>query len=159
MSNREAEMIQRASRLHDIGKVAISDDVLLKPGGLTEQERSQMQRHAEIGYYVLSGSEDELLKTAAAIALSHHERFDGAGYPAGLAGDAIPLEGRIVAVVDVYDALTSDRVYRPAYARERALSLMREQRGAQFDPEVLDAFLSEVDDRAADDGGSVSASL
>ena len=153
-----AELIQRASRLHDIGKVAISDDVLLKPGELTAEERAHMQRHAQIGYYVLSGSDSELLQTAAAIALSHHERFDGAGYPAGLSGQAIPLEGRIVAVVDVFDALTSDRVYRPSYAHERALSLMREQRGAQFDPAVLDAFFAELADFVSGESESVTAS-
>jgi len=135
------EGIRIASPLHDIGKIAIPDHVLLKPGALDDAERSLIEQHAELGHRILTGSESELLDLAASIALTHHERWDGAGYPRGLRGQEIPLEGRIVAVADVYDALTSDRVYRAAFSPGAALEVMRAGRGSQFDPEVLDAFL------------------
>lgn len=137
-------LIDRASRLHDIGKVAVPDRVLTKAGRLTPDERTEMQRHAEIGYEVLAGSDSDVLRLAAEIALSHHERFDGRGYPRGRSGQAIPLEGRIVAIADVFDALTQDRVYRPAFSEQQALELMRGERGGQFDPELLDAFLEDL---------------
>jgi len=133
-----------AAPLHDVGKVAVPDAVLLKPGQLTEQERAIVQAHAEEGYQLLSRSSSSILEMAATIALTHHERYDGSGYPRGLAGEEIPLEGRIVAVTDVFDALTSDRVYRKAYPLDQALALMREQRGRHFDPQILDAFLEMV---------------
>jgi diguanylate cyclase (GGDEF)-like protein len=135
------ESIRIASPLHDIGKIGIPDHVLLKPGALDDAERSLIEQHAELGHRILTGSGSELLDLAASIALTHHERWDGTGYPRGLRGQEIPLEGRIVAVADVYDALTSDRVYRPAFSPEAALEVMRAGRGSQFDPEVLDAFL------------------
>jgi putative two-component system response regulator len=135
------ELLRRASTLHDIGKIGVADDLLLKPGPLTPAERLEMQRHAEIGHDILAGSELELLDLAARIALTHHERVDGMGYPRGLAGTEIPLEGRIVAVVDVYDALTADRPYRPALSHSDALTLLAAGRETQFDPIVLDAFL------------------
>jgi putative two-component system response regulator len=135
------ELLRRASTLHDIGKIGVADDLLLKPGPLTQAERRKMQRHAEMGYEILSGSELELLELAAQIAWSHHERVDGMGYPRGLAGMEIPLEGRIVAVVDVYDALTSDRPYRRALSHDDALTLLTAGRDTQFDSIVLDAFL------------------
>lgn len=136
------ESIRLASPLHDVGKIAVPDQVLLKPGPLDDDERAVIERHAEIGYRMLHGSGSELLELAASIALTHHERFDGRGYPQRLAGADIPLEGRIAAVADVYDALTADRVYRPAFGRDRAIGLLREGRGTQFDPVVLDAFLA-----------------
>jgi diguanylate cyclase (GGDEF)-like protein len=135
------EAIRIASPLHDIGKIAIPDQVLLKPGALDDGERSLIEQHAELGYRILAGSGSDLLDLAASIALTHHERWDGTGYPRGLRGQEIPLEGRIVAVADVYDALTSDRVYRAAFSPEAAFEVMRAGRGSQFDPEVLDAFL------------------
>ncbi len=134
--------LRLASPLHDVGKIGIADQILLKPGPLTDDERALMERHAEIGHDMLTGSGSELLDLAATIALTHHERFDGKGYPRGLQGEAIPLEGRIVAVADVFDALTSDRVYRPAYNAEVATAMMRAGRGSQFDPLVLDAFIA-----------------
>ena len=100
-----------------------------------------MRRHPEIGYELLSDSANRFILTSALIALRHHERFDGAGYPGGLAGEAIPIEGRIAAVADVFDALTSDRVYRPAFERDVALEMMREESGEQFDPVVLGVLL------------------
>ncbi len=136
------ELIRRSSTLHDVGKIGVADEILLKPGPLTPAERVEMQRHAKIGRDILSGSELDLLELAAMIAWTHHERVDGTGYPRGLAGSEIPLEGRIVAVVDVYDALTSDRPYRPALTRENAIALMCTGKGTQFDAMVLDAFLS-----------------
>ncbi len=142
------ESLRLASPLHDIGKIAIRDDVLLKAGPLDEEERAEIERHAEIGHEMLCDSGYDLLDLAASIALTHHERFDGTGYPHGLHGVEIPLEGRIAAVADVFDALTSDRVYQPAFPIEQALAMMRDGSGTQFDPAVLDAFLdihSELD--------------
>ena len=127
--------------LHDIGKLGVPDTILLKPGPLTPDERIEMQRHTEYGYHILAAGDDELLDIAATVALSHHERWDGAGYPHGISGTDIPLEGRIAAVADVFDAVTSDRVYRPAMALEPAITLLRDGRGAHFDPSLLDVFL------------------
>ena len=140
------EMVRVASLMHDVGKIAVGANILQKQGQLTSTERQGMERHCEIGYQLLGGSDSELLELAATIALTHHERFDGTGYPQGLAGENIPVEGRIVAVADVFDALTSDRAYRPAFPVEAALAIVREGRGTQFDPEVLDLFLSCLDE-------------
>jgi len=135
------EMIRLASQLHDVGKVAISDTILLKPGKLTNDEFETIKTHAEIGYDMLAGSSSEVVQVGAAIARTHHERWDGAGYPRGLAGDAIPLEGRIAALADVFDALTSDRVYRSAFPFKVAVGMLRAERGSQFDPALTDTFL------------------
>jgi diguanylate cyclase (GGDEF)-like protein len=147
-SEERIEVLRAASTLHDIGKIAIPDEVLQKPGPLTETERSVMTRHAEIGSELLagSGSASEVLEMAALVALTHHERFDGSGYPRGLAGEEIPIEGRIAAVADVFDALISDRVYRPAMPLSEALAIMREGRGSHFDPQILDLFLESIDE-------------
>lgn len=133
--------LSHAAPLHDVGKVAIPDAILLKPGPLTPEERAIVETHAEEGHRLLQGSSSSILDLAATIALSHHEKWDGSGYPRGVVGEAIPLEGRIVAIADVFDALTSDRVYRKAFAVEEAVQIMREQRGRHFDPVLLDAFL------------------
>ena len=130
-----------ASPLHDVGKVAIPDAILLKPGPLTPSERAIVETHAEEGHRLLSRSSSSILDLAASIALSHHEKWDGSGYPRGLAGEEIPIEGRIVAVTDVFDALTSDRVYRKAYGKDEAIAMMKSQRGRHFDPILLDAFM------------------
>jgi putative two-component system response regulator len=140
------ELIRIVSPLHDIGKIAIPDRILLKPGPLSPGERAIMQGHAEAGHRMLLGSGEDLLELAALLAWTHHERYDGAGYPRRLAGTEIPIEGRIAAVADVFDALTSDRVYRPALALEEALEIIRAGRGTQFDPDVLDAFLGSLDE-------------
>ena len=132
--------LRTASALHDIGKIGIPDAVLLKPGPLTTAERAIVERHPEIGCEILAGSSDPVMQLAGSIALTHHERIDGTGYPAGLRGAEIPLPGRIAAVADVFDALTRDRIYRPALPLEEALSILRSGRGTQFDPNVLDAF-------------------
>src|SRR5919109_37371 len=150
LDDARCELLRAASPLHDVGKIAIPDHVLLKPGPLTADERQLMERHAEVGYRLLSGSSSEVLELAATIAWTHHERFDGTGYPRGLAGAAIPLEGRIAAVADVFEALTSDRVYRPAFGRGDALELMRDGRGTQFDPVVLDVLVESVEELTAE---------
>jgi putative two-component system response regulator len=139
------ELLRIASPMHDVGKIGIPDSILLKPGALTPEERLAMEAHAEIGYRMLTGSGAELLDLAAVMALTHHERIDGLGYPNGLAGDEIPIEGRITAVADVFDALTSDRVYRPAFEPEEARELMLEHRGTQFDAQLLDLFFGAFD--------------
>ncbi|MFI5401031.1 MAG: HD-GYP domain-containing protein [SAR324 cluster bacterium] len=134
------ETIRTASPMHDVGKIGISDVVLYKNGAHTPEERQIMKQHAVIGYEILHGSHSELLETAATIAWTHHEKYDGSGYPRGLQGRAIPLEGRIVAIADVFDALTSKRVYKPAFSLEQATQMMADGRGSHFDPELLDLF-------------------
>jgi putative two-component system response regulator len=140
------EDIRVASPMHDVGKIGIPDQILLKPGQLTDAERKVMEGHTEMGHDILAGSGVELLDLAALMALTHHERIDGAGYPAGIAGDAIPIEGRIAAVADVFDALTSDRVYRPAFDPHEAREMMEQERGTQFDAELLDLFFGAFED-------------
>jgi hypothetical protein len=142
--------MSHAAPLHDVGKVAIPDAILLKPGPLTAEERAIVETHAEEGYRLLRGSSSSILDLAASIALSHHEKWDGSGYPRGLERETIPIEGRIVAIADVFDALTSDRVYRGAYSIEKAIEMMREQRGLHFDPVLLDAFLDVLGRSGAD---------
>jgi HD-GYP domain-containing protein (c-di-GMP phosphodiesterase class II) len=147
MPDDQVSVIGDAAPLHDIGKVAIPDSVLLKAGPLTDAERATIQTHARTGYRMLSGSSSALLDLAASIALTHHEKWDGSGYPQGLAGDQIPIEGRIVAIADVFDALTHDRVYRAAIPIEQAMKMMRDGRDTHFDPMLLDVFLDAVADQ------------
>ena len=142
ISFERAETIRIASQMHDVGKIAIPDSILLKPGPLDHSERVEMQRHAEIGERILAGSRSELMDTAATIAGTHHERFDGRGYPHGLKGEEIPVEGRIAAIADVFDALTSDRVYRPAIPAGDALELMTSGAGRHLDAALLEEFIS-----------------
>jgi methanogenic corrinoid protein MtbC1 len=141
MDQEFCEKLSHAAPLHDVGKVAIPDSILLKPGPLTPAERAIVETHAEEGHRLVKGSSSSILDMAATIALSHQEKWDGSGYPRGLVGEEIPIEGRIVAVADVFDALTSDRVYRKAFSVEEAVKMMREERGHHFDPTVLDAFM------------------
>ncbi len=141
MDEEFCERLRHAAPLHDVGKVAIPDAILLKPGPLTPEERAIVETHAEEGHRLVRGSSSSILDMAATIALSHQEKWDGSGYPRGLKGEAIPIEGRIVAVADVFDALTSDRVYRKAFSVDEAIQMMREQRGRHFDPVLLDAFM------------------
>jgi methanogenic corrinoid protein MtbC1 len=141
MEKEFCERLFHAAPLHDVGKVAIPDAILLKPGPLTPEERAIVETHAEEGYRLVAGSSSAILEMAATIALSHQEKWDGSGYPRGLAGEAIPIEGRIVAIADVFDALTSDRVYRKAFPVEKAVEIMLEERGSHFDPVLLDAFM------------------
>jgi len=136
-----AEMLRLAAPMHDVGKIGIPDAILQKPGRLSEVERNAMKGHTLIGGDILAGTNIEMLNVAREIALAHHERWDGTGYPRGIAGEVIPETARIVAVVDVYDALVHRRVYRPAMPEEKALRILRENRGTQFDPRALDSFL------------------
>ncbi len=144
-SPERVETLRLASQMHDVGKIGIPDNILLKPGPLTEEERGTMQRHAEIGYNILCDSQSELLNLAASIARTHHERYDGGGYPLGLAGTAIPIEGRIAAIADAFDALTSVRVYKEAVPMNEAIEIMKTERGSHFDPDLLDYFFSSRD--------------
>ncbi|ACL60185.1 HD-GYP domain-containing protein [Methylobacterium nodulans] len=145
----EANDIALASTMHDIGKIGVADAILRKPGPLTEEERAEMMQHAMRGYRMLSDSPSRLLRLAAEIALTHHERWDGTGYPRGLKGEAIPLPGRITAVADVFDALISARVYKPGWPLDRARRFLEEQAGSHFDPACVQAFLSRWDDVVA----------
>ena len=147
LSTEECAELRAASAMHDIGKIGVPDGVLGKPGKLNVEERDMIERHAEIGHRILSGSTDPVLHLAASIARTHHERIDGKGYPMGLSGDEIPLVGRITAVADVFDALTHSRVYRPALTLEAALDILDQGDGTQFDTRVLaalQAVLSQV---------------
>ena len=141
LDSKQVELIREAAPLHDIGKLAISDTILLKPGPLTPEEREIMQGHAEAGRRLLSGSRSPVLQMAATIAATHHERWDGAGYPEGLAGDSIPLVGRVVALADVFDALTHDRPYKSAWPLERAVATIKDIAGEHLDPRLVAAFL------------------
>ena len=133
---------KQASPMHDIGKIGIPDSILLKPGKLTPDEWVVMQKHTLYGARILGESSFELLRVGEIIALSHHEKWDGSGYPNGLAGEDIPLYGRICAVADVFDALTSRRPYKDAFSNEKSLEIMRAGRGSHFDPRIFDTFLN-----------------
>lgn len=157
LDDEECQLIYEAAPMHDVGKVAIPDLILLKPGKLTVEEFELMKRHALIGHEILRGSSSPKLQAAAIIALAHHERFDGSGYPNGVAGEAISLHGRIVATADVFDALTSERPYKRAWDLDQATAYLREQAGKHFDPRCIDAFFSiwndikEIHDRHRDE--------
>jgi response regulator RpfG family c-di-GMP phosphodiesterase len=138
----QAEDIEQASLLHDVGKIGIPDEILHKPGRLTDAERAVMQTHTTIGSDLLAGSATPLLQTAEAIARTHHERWDGGGYPDGLRGEEIPLAGRIAAICDVFDALLTERAYKRAWTLDETLDHIEGQRGLHFDPELADAFLT-----------------
>lgn len=133
--------IRLAAPMHDVGKIGVSDAILLKPGKLTKDEFQIIKKHPVIGAEILGGSNIPLLQLASSIALSHHEKWDGTGYPYGLAGRAIPEVARIVAIVDVYDALSYDRVYRKAFAEDEVMDIMDSGRGSHFDPDLFDCFL------------------
>lgn len=144
-----AAVLRLAAPMHDVGKVGIPDRILNKAGRLTPEEFSVMRSHAALGHGILCKSEQRIMRVAARIALQHHERWDGRGYPRGLAGEEISLEGRITAIVDVFDALTSRRVYREARPVAEVLEVMRSERGRQFDPELLDVFLAHAQEFAS----------
>ena len=137
-----AELLRKAAPMHDIGKIGIPDAVLKKRGTFTPEERAVMNQHARMGADILGQSRIPLFQLAAEVALMHHERFDGRGYPAGLTGDAIPISGQIVSVVDFFDALTMDRCYRPAMADDKVNEMLRMERGNAFDPHVVDTLLA-----------------
>jgi len=133
-----------ASPMHDIGKIGIPDHILLKPGKFEPEEWEIMKTHAVIGANILEGDDSELMKCAGEIALTHHEKWDGSGYPYGLSGEAIPLVGRIAALADVFDALTSVRPYKEAWTVEAAVDLIKENRGTHFDPDLVTVFLEQL---------------
>jgi len=137
--------IEYASPLHDLGKIGIPDNILLKPGRLTKEEMEVIKKHTIIGADILSGSSHPIIAMAETIALTHHERWDGKGYPRGLKGEEIPIEGRICAIVDFFDACTSERVYRPAMDVEKVVDIIKSEKGKHFDPELVEVFLENLD--------------
>lgn len=141
----EADLIKNASPMHDLGKVAIPDHILNKPGKLDAEEWEIMKTHSELGYKMLSVSHRPLLNMAAIIAYQHHEKWNGAGYPQGLAGEDIHIAGRITAIADVFDALSYERCYKPAWELDRILALLKQERGAHFDPQLIDLFFDNLD--------------
>ncbi|ENM6576584.1 HD domain-containing protein [Vibrio fluvialis] len=138
------KMIQIASPLHDVGKIGVPDGILLKPGKLDEQEWNVMQQHPAMGGVIIPDNKSELIRMARRISLTHHEKWDGSGYPAGLKGEEIPLEGRIVAICDVFDALLSSRPYKRPWSMEEVVTYLRDNRGKHFDPQLLDIFIENL---------------
>jgi putative two-component system response regulator len=145
LSKEEIEDLRYASPMHDVGKLVIPDAILKKESGLTPEEREVMKRHTTLGGDIFKDSRQPILKIARLVSLAHHERFDGTGYPNGLKGTDIPLFGRIVALADVFDALTSDRPYKKAYDFNEAVKMIKEQSGKHFDPAVVRAFLARIE--------------
>lgn len=146
MYEEEAEIISLASAMHDIGKLGIPGSILNKPGKLTQEEFEIMKTHATIGYEMLKDSDKDIIKIASVIAYTHHEKYDGTGYPNGLKGEAIHIYGRITAIADVFDALSTARVYKPAWEIDKVLQLFREERGKHFDPEIIDVFFENINE-------------
>jgi putative two-component system response regulator len=142
----DVDLITHASPLHDVGKIGVPDAILLKPGKLDAGEWEVMREHPVLGSRILEGSASRLIQTGQVIAMTHHERWDGSGYPRGLAGESIPLVGRISAVADVFDALTSRRPYKPAYSNEKSVEILRAGSGSQFDPLVVRTFIGRFDE-------------
>ncbi len=149
LDREQVELLLNTSPMHDIGKIAIPDAILLKPGPLTDSERKNMMRHPRIGYKLLDGHDSTLMRTARDIALTHHEKWDGTGYPGGLRGSEIPFNGRLAGLADVFDALTSRRPYKDPFPVERAVDIIRSDREKHFDPELTDLFLHHIDDFVA----------
>jgi len=145
-NSEDVELMRLASPMHDIGKVGITDSILLKPGKLDDEEFEIMKQHSVIGYSILSQKETPLLKLAAEIAHTHHEKYNGKGYPNALAGDDIPLSGAIVAVVDVFDALLSERPYKKAFTLEKTLEIINNDSGSHFNPKVVEIFMDSLDE-------------
>jgi putative two-component system response regulator len=139
------DLISQAAPLHDVGKIGIPDSILLKPAKLTPEEFEAMKAHCWIGWGILSRHHTPLLQLAASIAISHHERWDGSGYPHGLGGEGIPVEGRLVAIVDVFDALTHKRHYKEAWPVEQAVAEIQSQAGLHFDPQLVNLFVKYLD--------------
>ena len=142
----EVQNIQYAAPMHDVGKIGIPDKILMKPGKLTDEEFDFMKTHTTIGAKILADSKAEILQLAQQIAISHHEKWNGRGYPQGLAGDTIPLADRIVGLADVFDALTSKRPYKDPFPVEVALDIIKKERGEHFDPDVVDVFFENIDE-------------
>ena len=144
-SKEESDVIEMAAPMHDIGKIGIRDDILLKPGKLTAEEFETMKQHTIIGHDILKDSPSKFLQMGGIIALGHHEKFDGTGYPYGQKGEEIPIEARIVAIADVYDALVSERPYKNAWSTEAAIDYMSTHSGKHFDPVCFNAFVEQLD--------------
>ncbi len=144
MGDHEIDDLLNAAAMHDVGKIGIPDAVLLKPGKLNDEEWAHMRRHPQMGADIIGTHEAQVLQMARRVALYHHEKWDGSGYPEGLAGEAIPLEARIVALCDVFDALTSERPYKKAWTVEAALDLLRDEAGRHFDPVLVEHFIAEL---------------
>jgi putative two-component system response regulator len=145
LSAEEVESIRYASPMHDIGKLGVPDSILMKPGKLTPAEFKEMQNHTIFGGKILENAKADLLKVSEEIAMTHHEKWDGSGYPRGLKGENIPLKGRIVALADVFDALTTKRCYKPAFPLEESLRIIKEGAGRHFDPKVVQAFNNSIE--------------
>jgi putative two-component system response regulator len=145
MSEYQAEQLRQAAPMHDVGKIGIPDSVLLKPGRLDATEFEHMKQHAIIGAKILEDSPSPLLQLAHKLALEHHEKWDGTGYPYGLKGEEISIEGRIVSIADVFDALTSVRPYKDAWPVEKAVELLKAESGKHFDPQLIDLFIGQID--------------
>ncbi|HWR37963.1 MAG TPA: HD domain-containing phosphohydrolase, partial [Patescibacteria group bacterium] len=146
LSEPEAEIIRLASPMHDVGKLGIMDAILNKPDLLTAQEFEVVKQHVRVGHEMLKNSSRTIMRAAAIIALQHHERYDGGGYPSGLKGEEIHIYGRITAIADVFDALGCERVYKKAWPTEEILDYFREQRGRQFDPRLVDIFFDNLEE-------------
>ena len=155
----EVDIVLHGSQMHDVGKIGIPDAILLKPAKLDAQEWEIMKQHTTMGGHMLSGSPSELMQAGRTIALSHHERWDGSGYPKGLEGEDIPLLGRICAVADVFDAITTQRPYREAFSTQEAYRLLREGRSTQFDPRIVDVFFARLDEIVGIQRPSIQNSL
>ena len=165
MTDGYADMLMRAAPMHDIGKIGIPDRVLLKPGKLDEEEWKIMRHHCYMGKMILSGSKSKIIQFAEDIAYTHHEKWDGSGYPRGLAGEDIPIHGRVVAIADVFDALTSKRPYKEPFSIEKSFSIIRESSGTHFDPNVVKAFFTaekeilDIKERFRDDESGMHLNL
>jgi response regulator RpfG family c-di-GMP phosphodiesterase len=146
LSEEHSTMIKIASPLHDIGKIAIPDDILHKPGKLSEAEFQLMKKHADLGFSLLNKLDKPLIKMAATIAHEHHEKYNGTGYPAGLQGEHIAIEARIVGLVDVFDALSTRRIYKEPWSDEQIIEYIDSHKGSQFDPELVDLFMANLDE-------------
>jgi len=146
LEQKECQLLAIASPMHDIGKVSTPDNILKKPGKLTKEEFCEMQKHTTVGYELFANSRGEILKTAAIVAHEHHEKYNGKGYPRGLKGNEIHIYGRITAVVDVFDALGSERVYKKAWELDKILALLKEEKAEHFDPHLVDLFIDNIDD-------------
>jgi hypothetical protein len=148
MPEEEVEILRYTSPMHDVGKIGVPDAILLKPGRLTPEERVIMEQHTVIGAKILENSDSVVLRESEIVAISHHEKWDGSGYPRGIEGEDIPLVGRIVAIADVFDALSSPRCYKPAFPEEKVLAIMREGRSTHFDPDLIDTFFDNLEGHA-----------
>jgi len=141
LSKEDVDIVRLASPMHDIGKIILPDSILKKPGKLTPEEILLMQKHPEVGAEIFKNAKSEIMKACGVIAFTHHEHFDGSGYPLGQKGEKIPLFGRIVALADCFDALTTKRSYKPAFSFDKAVSIIKEETGTHFDPAVVLSFL------------------